>query len=127
MNRASDSDCIFLENISIQSLIGVYDWERLAPQKLELQLRIGFPERAPDHDAFHSDCLADTIDYAQVVERLRATSLEQHFLLLEALAEHIANTVLQEFGAPWVDVKLAKLGIIPGVHRVGVAIFRQRA
>ncbi|MBP9608922.1 MAG: dihydroneopterin aldolase, partial [Laribacter sp.] len=78
----------------------------------------------PSEAPCHSDNIGDTIHYGVVVERLRATLAEQHFLLIEALAEHIARIVREEFGAPWVRVAVTKLGILPGVKKVGVQIER---
>ena len=113
-------DIIFLREVRVDTVIGVYEWERRAPQTIELDLDIGIPSEAP----CHSDNIGDTIHYGEVVERLRATLAEQHFLLIEALAEHIARIVREEFGAPWVRVAVTKLGILPGVKKVGVQIER---
>jgi len=48
----------------------------------------------------------------------------QHFVLLEALTEHIAGLLREEFGAPWVRVSASKLGVVKGVRRVSVTIER---
>lgn len=113
-------DIIFLHEVRIDTLIGVYEWERQAPQTLQLDMELGIP----DSRACKTDNIADTIDYGVVVERLRETLAEQHFLLLEALAEHIAHIIMNEFGSPWVKLSVAKLGMLRGVKRVGVTIER---
>ncbi|MBV1775149.1 dihydroneopterin aldolase [Burkholderiaceae bacterium DAT-1] len=113
-------DIIYLHGVKAKTLIGVYDWERIAPQVVEIDLEIGMPSPK----ACFSDELNDTIDYAQVVDRLRAQLAEQHFLLLERLAEHIAADTMQHFGSPWVKVCVTKLGILHEVGRVGVMIER---
>ncbi|CUA86689.1 MULTISPECIES: dihydroneopterin aldolase [Gulbenkiania] len=113
-------DIIFLREVRAETVIGVYDWERTAPQTIEIDLEIGIPSEA----ACHSDNIGDTIHYGVVVERLRRALAERHFLLIEALAEYIAGIIRDEFGAPWVKVAVTKLGILPGVKRVGVAIER---
>ena len=74
--------------------------------------------------ACQTDNIADTIDYGVVVEQLREPWREQHFLLLEALAEHIAHIIMNEFHSPWVKLSVAKLGMLRGVKRVGVTIER---
>lgn len=114
------TDSIFLEDIKIEAWIGWYEWERQHPQTLLLQLEIGLPHKK----AAQSDDLKDTIDYAAVLVRLRQDLKQQHFLLLEALAEHIAQVILQDFSASWVAMRVAKVGILVGVHRVGVKIYR---
>lgn len=113
-------DIIFLREVRADTLIGVYDWERKAPQTIELDLDIGIPSEVP----CHSDDIGDTIHYGVVVERLRKALAEQHFLLLEALADYIARVIRDDFGAPWVRVSVTKLGILPGVKKVGVTIER---
>ena len=75
-------------------------------------------------DAGASDDIRDPVDYAGVVERLRADMAASHFNLLEKLAEHIATWLLENFAASWVRVSVAKLGMMPGVKRVGVIIER---
>lgn len=113
-------DIIFLHEVRIDTLIGVYEWERQAPQTLQLDLEIGLPRTV----ACQTDNIDDTIHYGEVVDRLRQTLSETHFLLLEALAEHIAKVIMTEFGSPWVKISVAKLGMLRGVKRVGVSIER---
>lgn len=113
-------DIIFLREIRADTVIGVYDWERVAPQTLEIDLEIGIPSEVP----CHSDNIGDTIHYGVVVEQLRKALSEQHFLLLEALAEFIATLIRDTFGAPWVKVSVTKPGILPNVRQVGVLIER---
>lgn len=113
-------DIIFLREVRVETVIGVYEWEHRAPQTIELDLDIGIPSETP----CHSDDINDTIHYGVVVERLREILADQHYLLVEALAEHIAKVIREEFGAPWVKVAVTKLGILPGVKKVGVLIER---
>ena len=113
-------DIIFLREVRAETVIGVYDWERTAPQTILLDLEIGIPSEVP----CHSDDIGDTIHYGVVVERIRQSLAEQHFLLIEALAEHIAAMVREQFGAPWVKVAVTKLNILPDVKHVGVMIER---
>lgn len=113
-------DIIYLYDVRARTLIGWYDWERVAPQVVELDLEIGIPSAR----ACVSDDLVDTIDYDAVVKHIRKVLEERHFLLLEALAEHIAQLILQDFGAPWAKVSVTKLGILHEVGRVGVTIER---
>ena len=74
-----------------------------------------------------SDDIGDTIDYAVVVKRLRSELASRHFKLLEKLAEYIAALLLDDFGAPWVRVSIAKIGVMRDVRRVGVIIERGEA
>jgi 7,8-dihydroneopterin aldolase/epimerase/oxygenase len=116
-------DIIFLDEIKLDLLIGIYEWERKAPQTVQLDIEIGLPHSR----AGQSDDVADTIDYGAVMMRIRETAASHHFNLVEAFAEHVANLILSEFGAPWVKVSVAKLGMLRGVKRLGIRIERSTA
>jgi dihydroneopterin aldolase len=115
-------DTIFIHDLRIEARIGVYDWERHLPQTIRLDLTIAAPSERP----FLSGRIADALDYAKVVERLKAFAKEAPPPLLERFAEKVAQLVLTEFGAPWVRVRVAKLGQLPGVKELGVEIERNR-
>ena len=112
-------DIIFIQDFRLEMLIGVYDWERHVPQTVQLDIELGLPPREK-----RSDKIGDTIDYAKVVSRIRTTIAENRFLLVEALAEHIAQLIMSEFHAPWVKASVTKLGALQGVKRLGVTIER---
>jgi dihydroneopterin aldolase len=112
-------DIIFIQDFRVEILIGVYEWERRVPQTVQLDLEIGLPPREK-----RSDRIGDTIDYSKVVGRITATLAENHFILVEALAEHIAQLVITEFRAPWIRASVTKLGALKGVKRLGVTIER---
>ena len=113
-------DIVFLEEIKLDIVIGIYEWERKVSQTIRIDIEIGLPHSR----AGKSDDIADTIDYGVVMERIRQTAGEKHFSLVEALAEHIAGLIRGEFGAPWVKVSVAKLGMLRGVKRLGIIIER---
>lgn len=113
-------DIIFLREMRAETIIGIYDWEKTTPQTIEIDMEIGIPSET----SCRSDDISDTIHYGVVVDRLRKHLAEQHFQLIEALAESIASTIRRDFGSPWVRVSVSKLGILPGVKRVGVTIER---
>jgi len=113
-------DIIFINDLRLDILIGVYDWERKVPQTVQLDLEIGLPGRK----AAQSDRLADTLDYAAIVARIEASLRENHFSLLEKLAEHVAQLIIRDFGSPWVKVSVTKLAPLRSVRRLGVTIER---
>lgn len=115
-------DTIFLHGLKAKTLIGVYEWERQQPQILLLDLDIG----TDFLQAAQSDDVADTIHYAQVAEEIISALAEQSFLLLEALAEYVAQLILTRYQALSVKVKVVKPGILASVAQVGVMIERQR-
>ena len=113
-------DTIFLNEVKVETRLGVPEWERLKLQIVLLDIELGMP-----HDkSCRSDAIGDTIDYGQIVARVRETLAEQSFRLVEALAEHVCQLILTEFGTSWVRVKVGKPGILPSVKQLGVVIER---
>ena len=113
-------DVIFISDLRLDILIGVYDWERRVPQTVQLDLEIGIPDAGQPR----SDRIRETIDYARVIERIKASLKQDRFLLVERLAEHLAQLVMTEFKAPWVKVSVSKLAVEKDVKRVGITIER---
>ncbi len=113
-------DIIFLEQVKVQTKLGVPEWERMMPQTIILDIEIGYDLSK----AGNSDAIADTIDYGAVVGRIHNTLNEHSFQLVEALAEHVCQLILSEFGALSVKIKVAKPGILAGLKALGVVIER---
>lgn len=114
-------DFIFIEELRVQAWVGIYPREKAAPQTVELNLTFGVPDSAAEHDD-----IADTINYAEVIERIRKELAERHFNLIETLGEFVVKLLLDDFGASWVKIRIAKIGVMKGVRRVGVFIQRGR-
>ncbi len=115
-------DSILIRDLRVEVLIGIHRRERHAAQTVSLDLDIGLPGAK----VFATDRVADTIDYEQVVLRIRALAASGHFRLVETFAERIARLLIDDFAAPWVQVSAAKLGVLPNAKLVGVRIERKR-
>lgn len=113
-------DTIFISELKVPTKLGVPEWERMTPQTIILDIEIGYDLT----NACTSDAIDDTIDYGAVVGRIRETLTEHSFQLVEALAEHLCQLILSEFGALSVKVKVAKPGILAGLGALGVSIKR---
>jgi len=115
-------DAILFRDLRVEVMIGIYRREKHFAQTVSIDLDIGIPGQA----VFSSDKLADTVDYAQVALKIKALAAGEHFRLVETFAERIARLVLEDFGAPWVRVSAAKIGILPNAKCVGVSIERRK-
>ncbi|OIQ88530.1 dihydroneopterin aldolase [mine drainage metagenome] len=113
-------DIIFLQEVKVETRLGVPEWERMLPQTIVLDIELAMPHSR----SCQSDAIADTIDYGQIVAGIRQTLAENSFQLVEALAEHVCQLILAGFGTPWVRVRVGKPGIMPGVKQLGVVIER---
>ncbi|SEI48031.1 dihydroneopterin aldolase [Azotobacter beijerinckii] len=113
-------DKVFIEGLEVDTVIGVYDWERGIRQCLRLDLECGWDVRAPAA----GDALACALDYAAMTVRIQAFAGEAHFLLVETFAERLAGVLMAEFGMPWLRLRLTKPGAVPAAAGVGVEIER---
>ena len=113
-------DIVFIEALEIDTVIGIYDWERQITQKVVLDIEMAFDNRRPAA----SDDIVDTLNYKDVSKRLIAFVGESNFGLVESLAERCADIIREEFGVPWVRLKLSKPGAVTGSRAVGVIIER---
>ena len=113
-------DRVFIEDLRIQTVIGVYDWEREITQTVSLDLEMAFDIR----QAAASDDIAHTLDYKAEAKRLIAFVEGSEFQLVESLAERCAWLVLDEFPVSWLRLKLSKPGAVRGSSAVGVIIER---
>src|SRR5574341_1178123 len=109
-------DIISIQELRVDTTVGYYEWERLRPQTIELNLELAIP----DNRAGQSDRIRDTVDYAAVVERVCAALAQIHYLLLERVCEHVADILLEEFRSPWCRVSAAKIGLTRGAKRLAV-------
>ena len=115
-------DAILIRDLRVEALIGIHRRERHVAQTLSIDLDIGLPSDA----VFASDKVADTIDYEQVTLRIKALAASGHFRLVETFADRVAALLVGDFGAPWVKVSAAKIGILPNAKLVGVSIERRK-
>lgn len=113
-------DIIYLHDLRIDTVIGVFDWERRVRQTVILDLEMGADIRR----AAASDRLADTLNYKGVAKRLIEFVGGSEFQLVETLAERVAALVLEEFGVPWLRLRVNKQGAVRGARDVGVIIER---
>ena len=113
-------DKIFLEELKIDTIIGIWDWERRIRQTVVIDLEMS----ADIARAAATDQVEDTLNYKLVAKRLQQFVGESSFQLVETLAERIAGLIRDEFGVAWVKVTLHKPGAIRGSRDVGVMIER---
>jgi dihydroneopterin aldolase len=113
-------DRVLIEGLEIRTVIGIYDWEREIRQTVRLDLEMAWDISA----AARSDDINDALDYKAVSKRLISFVESSSFGLIEALAEHCANIVIEEFAVPWLRLKMSKPGAVRGSENVAVLIER---
>ena len=114
-------DIVYIRELEIEAIIGIYDWERETKQTVSIDLEMG----CDNTKAAASEDIADALDYKAVAKRLISFVEGSEFLLVETLAEKIAGIVLEEFSVPWLRLRLGKPGAVTGSKDVGVIIERE--
>jgi len=113
-------DIVFLRDLRIETVIGIYDWEREIKQTVILDLEMGCDVRK----AAASERIEDAVNYKAVAKRMIQFVGDSSFQLVETLAERCAEIILQEFRVPWVRLSVNKIGAVTGARDVGVVIER---
>lgn len=113
-------DTVFIRDLRIETIIGIYDWERQVRQTISLDLEMA-------HDitkAAASDDIQFALNYKSIAKRLIAFVEGSEFLLIERLAQEVARIVMTEFKVPWLRLTVHKPGALRGARDVGVTIER---
>ncbi len=118
--NATVSDIVFIEDLRVETVIGVYEWEKDVLQTVSLTLEMASNNRKPAT----SGRVEDTIDYNAVATRLGEFVRNNRFGLVETLAERCTEIVRAEFGVSRVRIRVRKLGALSNAAAVGVEIAR---
>lgn len=113
-------DIIFLNDLRVDTVIGIYDWERRIKQTVIFDFEMG----ADIRKAAASDRIEDTLNYKAVAKRVIEFVGASEFQLVETLAERVAQLILDEFDVPWLRLKLNKVGAVRYARDVGIIIER---
>ena len=120
MTSESATDIVSIRDLRVDTIIGIFDWEREVRQTVSLDLEMAADIRR----AAQTDDIQYALNYKAVAKRLIAFIEASQFLLVERLAEEVANIVIDEFGVPWLRLRLSKPGALRGAFDVGLVIER---
>ena len=115
-------DRLSLRGLAVETLIGVYDWEKTVPQRLTFDLTL--PTDAAR--GAEEDALSDALDYGALAEQIRAFCGEEHFQLIETLAERLCARLLDAFDLPWLELTVPKPGAIAACDDIALTLRRSR-
>ena len=122
MTDTTLTDTIFVGDLRVETVIGIWDWERRIRQTVSIDLELA----ADIRQAAATDNIDDALNYKAVAKRVQQFVGESNFQLVESLAEKIATLILEEFPVPSVQVRVNKPGAIRGARDVGVLIRRSK-
>jgi 7,8-dihydroneopterin aldolase/epimerase/oxygenase len=115
-------DQIYLRDLEVEAVIGVYAWEQRIRRPLRFDIELGTDTRV----AARSGAIGDTVDYEAVAECIRGIASREPHVLLECLAEEIAETLLERFGSRSIRLRVGKPAAVAGAREVGIVIERGR-
>ena len=115
-----DMDKVFINNLQVETIIGIFSWEREVRQVVSVDLVMDFDNKK----AAKSDDIEDALDYKKIGKRVTNYVERSRFKLVERLAEQIAKLVLKEFPVSSLTVSVTKPGALRGSESVGISITR---
>jgi len=114
------TDIVFIRDLRVKTVIGIYDWEREIKQEVVFDLEMA----ADIAKAAQTDSIDDTLDYKSISKRIVEFVEASEYQLVETLAEKVAAIILNEFNVPWLRLCLNKQGAVSVARDVGVIIER---
>ena len=113
-------DIVYIRDLRVQTIIGIFGWEREVSQEVSIDLEIAFDCKR----AAKTDAIEDTIDYKKITKAIIKFVEESEFQLQETLAEGIAELVKNEFKVNSLKLRVSKPGALRHAEDVGVIIYR---
>ena len=113
-------DKIFIKNIEVETIIGIFEWEREVKQSVFIDIEIDLNLQKSGA----TDKISNSLDYKKISKRIINFTIGSKFKLIESLADKIAKIVLNEFNVKRVSVSVKKQGALRGSELVGVNIVR---
>lgn len=113
-------DTVFLRNLKVEAIIGIFDWERKVRQPILISLDMAYDISK----AAKTNDIQDALNYKDVADRVTDFVVFEKFELLESLAEGVASLIMEEFNVNWLSVSCCKPTVMQNVDRVGVTIER---
>lgn len=113
-------DVVYIKDLRIETIIGIFDWEREIKQIVSMDLEMASDNRL----AADNDSIENALDYKSVAKRVISFVEQSNFQLVETLAEEVAVIIREEFKVPWLRLRLGKPGALRGATDVGVIIER---
>lgn len=115
-------DIVYIRELEIETIIGIYDWEREQKQIVSLDLEMVWDIRP----AAATEDISKTLDYKAVAKNLIEFIGNSRFQLVETLAEAVAQRIIRDFGVSALKLRVGKPGAVTGSKDVGVIIERKR-
>ncbi len=116
-------DKVFIRNLQVDAIIGIYDFERVKKQPIIITLEMQWDNKKPAS----TENILDALDYEKISNSVKTLIENSSFQLVETLAETIVQHVIQTYGTEKVTLELNKPEAISFAESVGIIITRQKS
>ncbi|HBO14983.1 MAG TPA: dihydroneopterin aldolase [Porticoccaceae bacterium] len=113
-------DIVYIRDLRIETIIGIYEWERQVKQIVSFDLEMA----ANISEAARTDDIQYALNYKSIAKRIISFIQASEFLLVERMADEVATIVIEEFDVPWLRLRVSKPGALRGAQDVGIIIER---
>ena len=120
MSDTNAADRVLIEGLAVETVIGVYDWERNIQQRLVFDIEM----QTDISKAAQTDDLEYTLDYDAISRAVIALAENSEYQLVESLAEALAAMIVSEFSVSWLKLKVSKPNALSAARNVAVQIER---
>ena len=115
-------DKVFIEDLEVETIIGIFGWERKVKQIVKISLEMDFNIS----DAAKTDNIDQALDYKSIGKDISSFVGKSSFQLVETMADKIAKRVLKNKSIEKVEVKVEKPGALRGSQAGGIKIVRKK-
>ncbi len=111
-----------IKNLRLKTVLGVYDWEQNFEREIVINLEI---ENNTVND-FAADNLEDTIDYAEISQKIKSFIINKKFKLIERMANEVINQIMEDKRIDRCKIEIDKVGAIDFIDSASVTIEKRR-
>jgi dihydroneopterin aldolase len=122
LNSKPNSDCLFISQLSVDTSVGVFEWEHQVLQRVLIDVEA----ECDFSSAEVSDNIKDAISYAEVSETIVAVCTSKHHQLLEHMAARICDELFDTYAISALTLSIAKPGAVLQAGSVGIKVKRQK-
>jgi FolB domain-containing protein len=115
-------DKIHIRDLLIRCIVGIYDWEREKKQDVLINITL----YADLKTACQTDRIEDTVDYKAIKQKVVDMVESSSYMLVERLAERVAEICLGNPQVQRVRVLVDKTGALRYARSVGIEIVREQ-
>jgi dihydroneopterin aldolase len=120
---------MFVRDLVLEASIGVYRHEQAGRQRIRINIDLAVEDdgaRGRSRAAVGADALSRVVDYGTIAQAARDVVSSGHVMLVETLAERIAENCLRDLRVFSARIRIEKLDIFPDAVSAGVEIERRR-